>query len=169
MGDGARILPDQLSLLFGDCNSRATIKAAELFHTLARVLSGVHFEKIGETDDYNTYRAGGSKCLFLYGDFGWSISFNTEGRKDPAEVTPHFLRLMPGTPTDIRTGKRNCILRGGPDFHQNIIPDSFPLPQKNSSWVPRCAGKAIKQFEYWASRRDEFQLTLRTHIEPSPE
>jgi hypothetical protein len=166
MTDDIGILAPQMGLLFTSANNiRATVRASETFHALATFLSDRRFNY---KDDVSGLAGQESRFLFLYSDFGWSILLDTMGHKDPADIRPHLVHILPGTPTNIRTGERKYQLRDGMGRPKDLPPRSYPL-LAGSSRVPRCAAKVTKRSEYWASRPHEFQSTLFFTIEPSPE
>jgi hypothetical protein len=166
MTDDNEHLARHMDLLYTTPNSsRVTVRPSEIFHALATFLSGRRFDY---EDDVNGLATRENRFLFLYSDFGWSICFDTVGDKDPADITPQLVHVLPGTPTNVRTGKRKCLLRDGIGSPRSLPPNSYPL-SVGSSKVPRCTANVIKRSEYWVSRQDEFLSTVFFTIKPSPE
>jgi hypothetical protein len=155
----------QMTQLRRSPNTRATVRAEEIFHGVATLLSTSVFDP---REDMPRYSGRTMHFLYLWSDFGWSVYLDTVGDKDPADIRPELVNVEVGTPTNIKTNERKLLLRDGRGYAKKIYPNSYPLFE-DVTYVPRCAAKVIKRSQIWTSRVQEFESTIFFSIEPSPE
>ncbi|GME48067.1 alpha/beta-hydrolase [Neofusicoccum parvum] len=152
-----------------DANTYGWVRPEDIFHGIIELL-GPTFNRhidVGLADDDR-----GKKNLYLYSDFGWSVFFDTVQislGKDPADVRPELINIVPGTPVNIKTNEWKGRIRDGIGFASNTLGGGDPRVQRGLTYVPRSIATTLTKKEYWAVRSQEFELSLYIYIEPTAE
>ncbi|KAL9078110.1 MAG: hypothetical protein Q9157_002965 [Trypethelium eluteriae] len=134
---------------------RGFIRPTEVFHGIVRLLSSTVLDN---SDDRRGHPSR-TQFLFLCSDFGWSVYLNTVGKLDPADVRPELIRIGKGVPTNKKTNERKLRIRDGVRFRKMARPACFLL-KEGQSYTPRAATKNSHRREFYASRSQEFELTI---------
>lgn len=105
---------------------------------------------------------GNYKHTFLISDFGWSVSLDCVGDKNPSDVRVHLVSVRPGVPTNQRGERKSKIrdadLLGGAGPGQRIEDEGVEM------YRPRSERIVTNRTEYYGSRNKEFWFSLRLDI-----
>lgn len=159
------LIPNVLSVVCHDPDQRVSVKSHTLFHAIAQLLTETELDPRDDTPNLSS-RTG--YFLFLVSDFGWSVFLDSVGDKDPERCRLDLIRVQQGTPMNLTTGERKHKIRDGVGYFTLAYPDAYPLT-RGTEYLPRLSAKVVKRKEYWASRAQEFELTLHFSIAPSHE
>jgi hypothetical protein len=137
----------------GDFMMDLKVKSHTIFGVIANLLVGPEFHQ-GEYGDY--------KHAFLISDFGWSVSLDCIGDKNPSDVRVHLVSVRPGVPTNQRGERKSKIrdaeLLGGASPGQRIEDEGLEM------YRPRSERIVTDRTEYYGSRNKEFWFSLRLDI-----
>lgn len=128
------------------------VKNYTVFGFITDLLIG-HGSHYGENYDY--------KHIFLISDFGWSVSLDCIGDKNPSDVRVHLVSIRCGVPTNQRGERKSKIrdeLLGGDCPGQRIEDEGVEV------YRPRSERMVIDRTEYYVSRNREFWFSLRLDI-----
>jgi hypothetical protein len=124
-----------------------------IFGVIADLLIGRGFHQ-GEDGDH--------KHTFLISDFGWSVSLDCVGDKNPSDVRVHLISVRRGVPTNQRGERKSKIqdaeLLGGHGPGQRIEDEGVEV------YRPRSERIVVNRTEYYGSRNMEFWFSLRLDI-----
>ncbi|KAL8785778.1 MAG: hypothetical protein Q9213_003156 [Squamulea squamosa] len=101
--------------------------------------------------------------VFLTCHQGWSLFINSVGDHDPGNIACELLHIMPGVPTNTRTGERRYRMSDAPTVMRGIRAPE--VVDDKDSYIPRCVTKVLRRSEYYTTRSDEFWLAIRFDIE----
>ena len=129
------------------------VNSHTIFSAIAHLLIGPGNHQ-GENGDY--------KHTFLISDFGWSVSLDCVGDKNPSDVRVHLVSVRPGVPTNQRGERKSKIrdaeLLGGSGPGQRIEDEGVEM------YRPRSERIVVNRTEYYGSRNKEFWFSLRLDI-----
>jgi len=136
-----------------DCMMDLKVDSHTIFGVIADLLIGRGFHQ-GENGDH--------KHTFLISDFGWSVSLDCVGDKNPSDVRAHLISVRRGVPTNQRGERKSKIrdaeLLGGHGPGQQIEDEGVEV------YRPRSERIVINRTEYYGSRNKEFWFSLRLDI-----
>jgi len=129
------------------------VNSHTIFGVITDLLIGRGFHQ-GENGDH--------KHTFLISDFGWSVSLDCVGDKNPSDVRVHLISVRRGVPTNQRGERKSKIrdaeLLGGDCPGQRIEDEGVEM------YRPRSERIVVNRTEYYGSRNKEFWFSLRLDI-----
>ena len=115
-----------------------------------------------------------SNSLFLFSDFGWSVSFDTYGDKDPAYIRPELIHIQKGTPINTRSVERKTRIQVGQHrmcgpFNRNAsdIHNRSPIT-RGHDYTPSATASAAWT-EYWSTSAQAFEHSMYFRVAPKAE
>jgi hypothetical protein len=144
---------DELTVEPGDSLGTLRVDSHTIFGAIVGLLVGNSFHQ-GENGDH--------EHAFLFSDFGWSVSLDCIGDKDPSDVKVHLISVRRGIPTNQRGERKNKIR----DAEQlgGHCPGLRLKDEGVEMYRPRCDLRVVDRTEYYGSRNKEFWFSLRLDI-----
>lgn len=140
----------------------AELEAHDIFHALVELVAPAQIDLRDDNPKFTSRLAEG--LLFLCSDFGWSVFLSTVDNKDPAEIRPELVKVCKGTPTKINTNERRLRIRDGLGRITVYYPE-YATIQRQLTYTPRSAVRAIQVSQYWSTTEQEFEMTFFYSVE----